>query len=264
MFEEGKDLPIGMSRRSVQGVDRTFLNCAVCHVSTVRDAPGAKPEIVLGMPANTFNLFGVPEVRLRLRARPEVLDAEYVVPEIDRLMRAKGERLELLDRYVVYPVAIAIMRDRLLMLYGRLGPLLEDRPWGPGRSDTFNADQDLFNFPLDKLPARERTRPRLPLDLAPEPRQRACSSTGTATTSTSEERNKSAAFGTGTTPPTIDLAAHRARRRVAARPRSRRSIRYPIDASSAGRGAPIYAHTAPPATARAAELRGAGGTERGA
>jgi hypothetical protein len=34
-YEEGKDLPVGMSRRRYQGIDRTFLNCAVCHASTV-------------------------------------------------------------------------------------------------------------------------------------------------------------------------------------------------------------------------------------
>ena len=39
IFEEGKELPVGMSKRRYQGVDRTFLNCAVCHTSTVRDTP---------------------------------------------------------------------------------------------------------------------------------------------------------------------------------------------------------------------------------
>src|SRR5512145_1773616 len=47
IFEEGRDLPIGMSKRRYQGIDRTFLNCAVCHVSTVRKSPDDKPEIVL-------------------------------------------------------------------------------------------------------------------------------------------------------------------------------------------------------------------------
>src|SRR3546814_1440650 len=52
IYEEGKDLPIGMSKRNYQGVERTFLNCAVCHTSTVRDAPDAQPRIVLGMPGD--------------------------------------------------------------------------------------------------------------------------------------------------------------------------------------------------------------------
>ena len=45
VFEEGKDM-VGMSMRNYQGIDRTFFNCAVCHTSTVRDTPEAKPRLV--------------------------------------------------------------------------------------------------------------------------------------------------------------------------------------------------------------------------
>src|ERR1044071_4241721 len=57
IYENGHDLPVGMSSRRNLGLDRTFINCAVCHVSTVRDTPQSPPQIVLGMPANQFNLF---------------------------------------------------------------------------------------------------------------------------------------------------------------------------------------------------------------
>ena len=63
-------------------------------------------------------------------------------------MEERGEHLGVLDRYLVYPVAIWLMRERLSMLAGRLGPLLEDTHWGPGRTDTFNPNKVLFNFPL--------------------------------------------------------------------------------------------------------------------
>ncbi len=106
VYEEGKDLPIGMSMRNYQGIDRTFLNCAVCHVSTVRDTPEAKPRIVLGMPANTFNLFGFQKFVFDC-ARDPKFATEYIVAEIARLMSEKGEKLGLLDRYLVYPVAVA-------------------------------------------------------------------------------------------------------------------------------------------------------------
>ena len=42
IYEEGHDLPIGMSKRHHQGIDKTFLNCAVCHASTVRDAANSR------------------------------------------------------------------------------------------------------------------------------------------------------------------------------------------------------------------------------
>src|SRR5450432_3225012 len=32
LYEKGKDLPVGVSKRNVQGIERVFLNCAICHV----------------------------------------------------------------------------------------------------------------------------------------------------------------------------------------------------------------------------------------
>jgi hypothetical protein len=239
IFEEGRDLPIGMSKRSLMGIDRTFLNCAVCHVSTVRDAPGAKPRVVVGMPANTFDLFGFQKFVFGCAQDPK-FSAEYVVPEIGRLMRAKGERMSLLDRYVVHPVAIAIMRDRLLMLNGRLGPLLKDTPWGPGRTDTFNPNKILFNFPLDQLPDRERNAAvDFPSIWLQKPRQ-GMQLHWDGNNVMSEERNKNAAFGTGTTPPTIDLAAI-ARLEEWLLTAEPPKYPYPIDAAKSARGEKVYA-----------------------
>ena len=53
LFEDGKDLPVGMSKRHCQGIDRTFLNCAVCHTGTIRDTPRGPQRIVPGMPLVT-------------------------------------------------------------------------------------------------------------------------------------------------------------------------------------------------------------------
>lgn len=206
VFEPGHDLPIGMSKRRNLGIDRTFLNCAVCHVSTVRESPEAAPRIVLGMPANTFNLFGFQKFLFGCAADP-AFRTDVVVPEVARAMQAHGEHMGLLDRYLVYPVAVWMMRERLGMLAGRFGPLLEDTPWGPGRTDTFNPNKVLFNFPLDRIDMRERNaavdfpsiwlqQPRFGMQLHWD-----------GNNIMTEERNKNAAFGTGTTPPTIDLAA---------------------------------------------------------
>src|SRR5688572_7392074 len=94
IFEEGKDLPVGMSKRRHLGVDRTFLNCAVCHVSTVRIRPDAKPRLVLGMPANTFDLFSFQKFLFRCAADPQ-FSADIVVPQIAHMMEARDERLTL-------------------------------------------------------------------------------------------------------------------------------------------------------------------------
>ena len=49
-------LPLGMSMRNYRGLDVVYLNCGSCHIGTVRDAPGATPRIVPGMPAHQFDL----------------------------------------------------------------------------------------------------------------------------------------------------------------------------------------------------------------
>jgi mono/diheme cytochrome c family protein len=238
IFEDGKDLPVGMSRRRYQGIDRTFLNCAVCHTSTARDNPEAKPRLYLGMPANTFNVWAFQKFLFDCAVDAR-LSAEYVVPEIDRLMREKGERLGPLDRYFVYPLATALVRERLLMLRGRFEPILNDPPWGPGRVDTFNAAKILFNFPLGALSEAERNAPSdFPSIWLQQPRKgKQLHWDGNNTVV--EERNKSAAFGTGTTPPTIDLVAIGRIEQwlLTVEPPK---YPYPVDPAKSIRGAAIY------------------------
>src|SRR6476661_2435836 len=53
LYEPDRDLPIGVSKRRHMGLDRVFLNCAVCHTSTVRDTVGSPSRVITGMPANT-------------------------------------------------------------------------------------------------------------------------------------------------------------------------------------------------------------------
>jgi hypothetical protein len=239
VFEPGRDLPVGMSKRRHLGMDRTFLNCAVCHTSTVRDTPAAAPRVVVGMPANGFNLFKLQEFLFGCAADAN-FSREVVVPEIARAMGEQGESLGLLDRYVVYPAAVWLMRERLLMLKGRFDPMLQHTPWGPGRSDTFNPNKALFNFPLDKLPLTERNAAvDFPSIWLQKPRQ-GMQLHWDGNNVMTEERNKNAAFGTGTTPPTIDLAAIA---RIERWLETAEPPKFPgsIDASLAKRGEPIYA-----------------------
>ncbi|MFC3551594.1 hypothetical protein ACFOLC_11300 [Lysobacter cavernae] len=238
IYEDGKDLPVGMSKRNYQGVERTFLNCAVCHTSTVRDAPNATPRIVLGMPGNRFNVWGLQKFLFGC-ARDPKFTSDFVVPEIDRAMRARGDKLGLLDRYVIYPVAIALMRDRLLMLAGRFEPLLQYPAWGPGRVDTFNAAKVIFNFPIAALPEDEKNAPSdFPSIWLQQPRQ-GMQLHWDGNNTAVEERNKSAAFGTGTTPPTIDLKAIK---RIEDWLLTLPPPKYPyaIDATQSARGKVVY------------------------
>jgi len=234
IYEPGKELPIGMSKRRHSGIDRVFLNCAVCHTSTVRETPQAPAKIVTGMPAHRLDL---------LRFEKFIFDcvgdarfsAEYLIPAIDRLSGG----LSLFDRYVVYPVAIAMMRDRTLMLRSRFGFVYKQPDWGPGRVDTFNSAKVLFNWPMDRLPAHELLGasdfPSIFNQRAKVGMQLHWDGNNTKV----EERNKSAAFGTGTTPPTLDLEAIG---RLEHWLLDLKPPRYPlpIDAELAAKGAPVY------------------------
>lgn len=235
LFEPGKDLPIGMSKRRHLGLDRVFLNCAACHASTVRTQPDAPAQIYTAMPAHRLDLMAFERFFFNCAADPK-FSAEFIVPEIDR---AKGG-LSLVDRYLVYPVAIALMRERLLMLRGRFGFVERQPPWGPGRVDTFNSAKVLFNFPMERLPAHELLGASDFPSIWNQRAKRGMQLHWDGNNSMTEERNKNAAFGTGTTPPTIDLAAIG---RIEAWLLELKPPPYPlpIDQELARRGAPIYA-----------------------
>lgn len=235
VYEGDKDLPIGMSKRRHMGIDRVFLNCAACHTSTVRERTDSTPEIHLGMPANTLKLMEF-EKFLFACAKDEKFSTDWLVPTIRQLSGSLG----LLDRYLVYPIAISIMRDRLLMLESRFAFMFKAPAWGPGRVDTFGSAKALFNFfPTGGAPLQERIgaadfpsiwlqEPRIGMHLHWD-----------GNNTKVEERNRSAAFGTGATPPTLD------------RPRIKRiedwllkreppTYPFPIDQELAATGAPIY------------------------
>ena len=241
IYEDGRDLPIGVSKRRNLGLDRVFLNCAACHTSTVRDAPDAAPRIIVGMPAHRFDIRAFETFFFNCAAGPK-FSREFIVPEIDRL----AGKLNPIDRYLVYPVAIALMRERLLMLRGRFEFVFDQPEWGPGRVDTFNSAKVLFNFPMKMLPAQEllgasdfpsiwNQRKRMTRDDG-ERMQLHWDGNNNHT----EERNKSAAFGTGTTPPTIDLAAI-GRVEDWLLDATPPQYPYPIDRERAAHGAPLYA-----------------------
>ena len=239
IFEPDRKLPVGMSKRRHQGIDRTFLNCAVCHTSTVRDSAEAKPRVYIGMPANTFDIMAFEKFIFACGRDPR-FSKEYIVPEIARLKAQEGERLSLLDRYVVYPVAVWLMRERLLMLADRFQWIEGQTDWGPGRVDTFNAAKVLFNFKVAELPeAQLNGAADFPSIWSQAPRK-GMQLHWDGNNTMVEERNKSAAFGTGTTPPTLDRSSDRPHRRVAA-DAGAPAYPYAIDDSLANRGAAVYA-----------------------
>ena len=94
IYEPDKDLPVGMSKRRHMGIDRVFLNCAVCHASTVRTSAQAPAQVYTAMPAHRFDLHRFEKFVFDCVA-DERFSGEHLVPVIDRMSGG----LSLLDRY---------------------------------------------------------------------------------------------------------------------------------------------------------------------
>ena len=241
VFEKGKSLPVGMSQRRYLGFDVVWLNCAFCHAGTVRESAESEPKVYSAMPANTFDfrafmrfLFATGEDR-RFTPR-DILRQIKVIREREGL-----DDLPLIDRLALRFYGIYFMRERILTLRDRLDFIKEQPEWGPGRVDTFNPLKAYFNFPPDQLSKEERIgttdfpsiwnqgqRESLKMNLHWD-----------GNNVSLEERNRSAAMGTGITPPTGDRASLK---RVADWVRNLAAPAYPfgINKDLASQGAPIY------------------------
>ncbi|HLY81040.1 MAG TPA: hypothetical protein VKQ70_16795, partial [Caulobacteraceae bacterium] len=139
LYEKGsdgkqKDLPVGISSRTVNGVQVVWMNCGTCHVGTWREAAGAAPHMVAGMPSNHLDLYRF--IRFILDAgADERLSADTLIPAMEKT----GTRFNPLEQLVWRFYVIPRVREGLIERRSRLEPLLAAQPpWGPGRVDTFN------------------------------------------------------------------------------------------------------------------------------
>ncbi len=206
LYEDGRDLPIGVSTRRVSGVELAWLNCAVCHTGTWRADEGADPVIVAGMPSNNLDFGGF--IRVLLDA---AVDERLSPDAVFAAMRRAGDRPGPIKRLIWRHAVLPQVREGLLATRARLLPLLDYQPaWGPGRVDTFNPYKLLHGgWTLDAMDPAERVgasdfpsiflqRPRDGMDLHWD-----------GNNASLAERNLSAALGAGVTPDTVDHAAIR-------------------------------------------------------
>jgi hypothetical protein len=199
-----RDLPIGVSRRKVQGVDVVWVNCAVCHTGTWRERADGSVRIVAAMPSNNLDFHRF--VRMVLRAAAD----ERLAPDtLFPAMRRAGARLDIIDRVIWRTVVLPRFREGLVRTRGRLQPLLDIQPpWGLGRVDTFNPYKLIqFGVKAEELPAAERVGSAdLPAVFNQRPRE-GMNLHWDGNNASLQERNLSAAIGAGVTPKTVDHAA---------------------------------------------------------
>jgi hypothetical protein len=237
VVEPGRELPIGVSRRRRLGIDQAGLNCAVCHTGTVREAAGAPPRIVLGMPAHQIDLQSfvefVLDCTLDNRLTADSIRGRFPGDEGPAAMERLLLRAGLVDR----------LKIATLELKNRISPILGDRVprWGRGRVDTFNPYKAVqFNWRLEQLPAGERLGASdYPSLWNQKPRQ-GMHLHWDGDNDSVDERNLSASLGAGVTPVTVDHAGlRRIRNWIWTLP----PPPYPfvIDGAAADRGARVYA-----------------------
>ena len=147
IYEPDVDLehprPIGTSFRKTQ-IEAIGVNCAACHVGTVRDTPGGQARLVLGMPAQRLDFLGYERFLINA-AGDDRFDAGTLIDAINKVNPDFSFVDELVYRFVVIPM----MKDRLLTLKEKFLFIddLERHPaWGPGRVDTFTPYKVRFDM----------------------------------------------------------------------------------------------------------------------
>ncbi len=193
------DLPIGATK-SNDWIPRVGLNCATCHVGAYRDAPGATPKIVLGMPAHQMDLQSYARF-LSACARDPRFNTDTLVAAMK-----KHPDFGFFDGLAYKLLVISRTKDGILERDPRIAWFDKRPPQGPGRVDTFNPYKSMFpketHFDTDDtvgtadLPSLWNQRMRQGLWLHWD-----------GNNNSVEERNKSAAIGAGATPDSLDIGA---------------------------------------------------------
>ena len=208
------------------------LNCATCHVGSIRSAPGERRQIVLGMPANQMDLQAYARF-LTACANDPRFNASTLIDAIRKENPEFGFFERLLYRFFV----IRRVRDGILERAKETAWFDVRPPQGPGRVDTFNPYKVLLKLGIENdntvgtvdLPSLWNQRPRQGLWLHWD-----------GNNNSVDERNKSAAIGAGATPDSLDLPSMQ---RIADWALDLEAPAYPrerIDAALAEQGAPIY------------------------
>ena len=131
IWEEGREMPIGFSKKTV-GFPRVAINCAFCHVATVRTAPQAPREIHLGGPSHQFNPQNYQRFLFDCASDPR-FSAESIMEELEYIYDFSWIE-SVLYRFLIIPQVKSAMleqKDQFAWTY--------DMPdWGHGRIDPFN------------------------------------------------------------------------------------------------------------------------------
>jgi mono/diheme cytochrome c family protein len=143
IYEDGKDLPIGFSRRHI-GYDAVEANCALCHTSEFRRTPESKPEVILGGPAHTLDLQSFQGFLYTCAADPR-FNPDSLLAAINRIHQLSWVE-SLIYRYLIIPgTKQGLVEQKIGYAWQASRP-----QQGRGRTDTFNPTKfNVFHLPDD-------------------------------------------------------------------------------------------------------------------
>ncbi|MBT5775209.1 MAG: cytochrome c, partial [Dehalococcoidia bacterium] len=125
--------PMGTSIRVTQ-IPMLGLNCAACHVGTVRTPDGTEDLLVLGMPAQQLDFLAYERFIL-----DAVNDPRFTADVLIDAIRLKNPAFSFLDRLLYRYVVIPQVIDGVHQLEQDFEFALDESRsvWGPGRVETF-------------------------------------------------------------------------------------------------------------------------------
>src|SRR4029450_7060686 len=223
--------PIGPTEKGDR-VSLVGLNCATCHSGTVRAAPNAPRQIVLGMPGNQMDLQAYARFLTACANDPR-----FTAPVLINAIKRETPNLGSFESFVYRFFAVRQTRDGILQRAKENSWFDVRPPQGPGRVDTFNSYKVLLGLPIENdktvgtvdLPSLWNQRIRQGLWLHWDGNNNA-----------GGERNKSAAIGAGATPDSLDLASMKRSEDWIVELKAPACPSQRIDAALAHTGAPIY------------------------
>jgi hypothetical protein len=145
--------PIGFSRRRVFGMDFVGLNCAFCHLGTVRRvATEPRPHVVLGGVGNTVDIEKY-FLYLFRSLDNDALTGERLMQAVDAELKLQNAELgwfqRLLYRWALVPGLRWYVRSLEMAKFDFIFPTSDSRlpDFGPGRVDTWGLYKRVFVDP---------------------------------------------------------------------------------------------------------------------
>jgi len=148
--------PIGFSRRRVFGIDFVGVNCAFCHLSTIRGEAQAPQQIVLGGTGNTINIEQFFLYMFGAMGDPR-FNADTVMPAVMAAARKQNADLGLFERlvyrFIAIPLIPKLLASRESAYFDFISAKNPDRlpNFGPGRVDTWAVYKRLYVDPPQRV-----------------------------------------------------------------------------------------------------------------